>query len=276
MNSNPSTVGINNTTDSENTNNDNNNSNNNNNKAPEKEIELEKKLSSAACEVLNELRKNGQLTDSVLKVKDGTFSVHRAMMSACSPYFRALYTNGMTESEMTTVELPSVDKDMMDLIVEYAYTRCVVITDDNVERLLPAADEFHVVGLVKSCCKFLQRKLDSTNVIGIRNFARQYFCTELDDHAQGFLMENFSEVAKVSNEMLNLNLNEMVEIVRSDNLNVKNEEVVFDAILRWIDHEGLCERAYVCVCMCMCVCVCMRVYVCVQVCDVNVCIDTYI
>ena len=32
---------------------------------------------------------------------------------------------------------------MMGVIVEYAYTRDAVVTSDNVERLLPAADQVH-------------------------------------------------------------------------------------------------------------------------------------
>lgn len=42
------------------------------------------------------------------------------------------------------------------------------VTVDNVEQLLPAADQFHVIGLVKACCDFLQRELTPANCIGIR------------------------------------------------------------------------------------------------------------
>jgi len=56
-----------------------------------------------ACNVLNDLRKNGQLCDAVIRVEDGHFTVHRAIMSACSPYFRALFTNGMHETDKREV-----------------------------------------------------------------------------------------------------------------------------------------------------------------------------
>ena len=35
--------------------------------------------------------------------------------------------------------------------------------------------------------------------------------------------------------MLMLSLGEMVELLSSDELNVKNEEMVFDAAMRWIN-----------------------------------------
>jgi len=53
--------------------------------------------------VLSDLRKNGQLCDAVIRVEDGHFTVHRAIMSACSPYFRALFTNGMHETDKREV-----------------------------------------------------------------------------------------------------------------------------------------------------------------------------
>jgi len=56
-----------------------------------------------ACNVLSDLRKNGQLCDAVIRVGDGHFTVHRAIMSACSPYFRALFTNGIHETDKREV-----------------------------------------------------------------------------------------------------------------------------------------------------------------------------
>ena len=75
---------------------------------------------------------------------------------------------------------------MMGLIIDYAYTRYADVTADNVERLLPAADQFHVLGLVKRCCDFLAVGLDVDNCIGIRNFARTFFCNNLERIANRF------------------------------------------------------------------------------------------
>lgn len=49
---------------------------------------IKRKHSLQSCNVLNDLRKQGLLCDVVLVVSDGSFPVHRAIMSACSPYFR--------------------------------------------------------------------------------------------------------------------------------------------------------------------------------------------
>lgn len=40
-----------------------------------------------------------------------------------------------------------------------------------------------------------------------------------------------------SDEFLELDLQPLMDVLHSDELNVKSEEVVFDALIRWIDHQ---------------------------------------
>ena len=50
-----------------------------------------------------------------------------------------------------------------------------MITAQNVEELLPAADQFLITSLKEKCSDFLQRELKPTNCIGIRQYAK-YVC----------------------------------------------------------------------------------------------------
>ena len=143
----------------------------------------------------------------------------------------------MNETGQKEVFIPGVSADMMSIIIDYAYTRDCHVTAENVERLLPAADQFHVIGLMKSCCEFLASQLAPENCIGIRDFARYYFCRELERTSQRYIYQGFSEISSQSNEILVLSLEELKEILSSDDLNVKNEETVFEAAIRWIDHD---------------------------------------
>lgn len=197
----------------------------------------QKKISAQACNVLTELRQKGQLCDAILKAEGIEFPVHRNLMSACSPYFRALFTNGLYETQQKVLEVPGVSAAVLEMVIDFAYTREADITAENVEELLPVADHLHIIGLVKACCQFLKANLTFENCIGIRNFARTYFCTQLDKDAMRFLLRNFQEICEKSSEILSISLDEMIEILGHEELNVKTEEPVFETIIKWIDQD---------------------------------------
>jgi len=52
-----------------------------------------------------------------------------------------------------------------------------------------------------------------------------------------FHRTNFTEISVKSEEFLELQLEQFIDILNSDVLNVKSEEAVFDAIIRWIDYK---------------------------------------
>lgn len=199
---------------------------------------LDSKFSLQSCNILNDLRKSGQLTDATIKVENQSFPIHRAIMSACSPYFRALFTNELFNTNRREVVIPGVSADVMRIIIDYAYTRHVDINAENVEILLPAADQFHVIGIVKKCCDFLTAELGPENCIGIYKFSKMYFCHNLERTSFRYIMHNFYQVSTLSNEYLQLSADELADILSRDELNVKNEELVFDSVLRWIDYDA--------------------------------------
>jgi kelch-like protein 10 len=169
----------------------------------------------------------------------GHFLVHRVVLSACSSYFLTLFTTTIHSVEKSDVYLPGVTSEVMSSILEYAYLRFVDINQENVQELLVSADYLSVLGLHELCCDFLRSRLDIENCISIMKFAREYFCANLEKDARFFLMSNFVEVSQNSAEILDLPLEELKDIVVADELNVKHEEVVWECILRWINHDAL-------------------------------------
>lgn len=62
-------------------------------------------------------------------------------------------------------------------------------------------------------------------------------------------MRNFVQVAAQSDEILDLSLEDLQEIIYADDLNVKTEETVWEAILRWIDHDPEGRKEHIVVLM---------------------------
>ncbi|PIK53844.1 putative kelch-like protein 10 [Apostichopus japonicus] len=188
---------------------------------------------------LDDMRRNQQLCDVILEVEGKQFPVHRVILAANSLYFRALFTNGMHETSENVIKIPSVTPELMERILEYAYSRETTITEYNVGKLLPVADQFNIRGLVDMCCRFLVKQLSPENCIGIWRYAKSYFCFKLEKEAFDYILVHFEETAlqTISTEFQTLAVEEFEEILLQDRLNVKMEEYVFESVLKWISHD---------------------------------------
>ncbi|CAM4693668.1 unnamed protein product [Leuciscus chuanchicus] len=74
-----------------------------------------------------------------------------------------------------------------------------------------------------------------------------YSSSKLLCKAQHYILQHFEEVLHVPEEFLELSLEQLEEIIDEDELNVKQEEVVFEAVLHWINHAPENRRQHIAV-----------------------------
>ncbi|KAM7421958.1 hypothetical protein PAMA_010165 [Pampus argenteus] len=195
--------------------------------------------------VLNELRLEDKLCDVVIQVGDVKFNGHKIVLCSCSSYFRALFTNSWTTSDKQVYNIPGVLPEIMHLIIDYAYTHSVPVKEDNVVALLTAADQFLVPGIVEACCFFLEDQLCLNNCIGIWRLLDFFHCPDMRRKVFFYILHHFQEIVGVSQELVELSLHELAVIIENDRLNVRQENIVFEAILQWIKHLPDQRRGYI-------------------------------
>ena len=122
------------------------------------------------------------------------FFIYRVILSACSPYFRAMFTGELAESRQTEVTIRDIDEQAMELLIDFCYTSYILVEETNVQTLLPAACLLQLQEIQDVCCEFLKRQLDPSNCLGIRAFADTHSCRELLRIADKFTQHNFQEV----------------------------------------------------------------------------------
>uniref|UniRef100_A0A3Q3A8B3 Kelch like family member 10 n=1 Tax=Kryptolebias marmoratus TaxID=37003 RepID=A0A3Q3A8B3_KRYMA len=185
--------------------------------------------------VFNELRLEGKFTDAVLKVEEVEFPVHKVILCNCTPYFRAFFTR-WANLEKTVFRISGLSPDTMRLILDYVYAGSLSVTENNVQELLIAADQFNILEVVHVCCSFLIEMLRPNNCIGIWNFTTVCLHAELRSKAFSFILEHFEEVVSCD-EFLLLSVEELTDIIEKDSLIAQKESTVFEAILKWIAHS---------------------------------------
>ncbi|XP_043088202.1 kelch-like protein 10 [Puntigrus tetrazona] len=212
---------------------------------------MENKISDTAFNVFDEVRLQGEHTDVLIKVQDTHFKVHKIILCGCSPYFRirlhrTLFSSQWTNKEEQSYNVAGMSSDTMSLIIQYAYARPVLITEESVPELLAAADQFLISGLIDDCCQFLEANLSLENCIGTCMLAECFpTCSAFLQKTRLYILHHFEEVTQVSEEFMELPLGHLTEMIAQDELNVKQEEVVFEAIIRWIGHAPENRRKHI-------------------------------
>ncbi|EEC01886.1 conserved hypothetical protein [Ixodes scapularis] len=116
---------------------------------------------------LNSLRARGQLLDVTLIAGGREFKAHRAVLAACSDYFRAMFTDAMRESRQPEICLNGVSAQGL---------RCLL------ERALP----------------YLQDQLDLENCIDVATLAETYSLRRLRKRVYRFICTNLHQFAETA------------------------------------------------------------------------------
>ncbi|XP_061835855.1 kelch-like protein 10 [Nerophis lumbriciformis] len=184
--------------------------------------------------VFNDLRRTRELSDAVIVVDKVEFQIHKIILCNCSPYFGELFLRWSNPDQRVYI-IHGPTPPLMQLLIDFAYTGSVPVTEDNVKDLLVAADKFNMTAIVQTCCTFLTERLCSENCIGIWQFTKNCYTPELQVAAYQYILYHFEEVAN-SDELWQLSIQDMCEILDRDDLIVKKESTVYEAILHWIAH----------------------------------------
>ncbi|XP_033642334.1 kelch-like protein 17 [Asterias rubens] len=182
---------------------------------------------------MNRMRQQATLCDIILKVGDKVISAHKLVLASCSAYFHAMFTSNMTESRQTEVCLHDIQASAVEQLVQFAYTAEINIGEKNVQALLPAASVLQLHSVRDACCKFLLGQLDPSNCLGIRRFADMHGCYDLEQSSLLYSLQNFNHVVNTE-EYLHLPVDEVAQLISSEQLNITSEEDVFNAVVMWV------------------------------------------
>lgn len=174
---------------------------------------------------MNDLRKNKELCDVILQVESREICAHKVVLASFSPYFHAMFTSDLAESRQGTITLKGVNADSVELLVDFAYTGKIEISESTVQSLLPVASMFQISSVLEGCCVFLESQLDSSNCLGIRFFAELHGCPELATSARHFSFRHFVDIFK-HEEFLNLSRDQVAYYISRDEIFVKSEDEV--------------------------------------------------
>ncbi|XP_019628348.1 PREDICTED: kelch repeat and BTB domain-containing protein 2-like [Branchiostoma belcheri] len=185
---------------------------------------------------VGDLQKEGELQDVVLEVEGRRFPCHRLVLSAASPYFRAMFTSDMAESRQNTVVLQGLDADMFEEILSYIYSGTLHVSLDRVQPLYQAADLLQLDYVRDTCSSYMDMNVEHSTCVDLYKFADVFTVDAVLNSCLQYICQHFVEVSS-SDEFCSLSVDQLTEIISQDELEVKEETRVWEAVVRWVQHS---------------------------------------
>ncbi|KAJ8394896.1 hypothetical protein AAFF_G00042510 [Aldrovandia affinis] len=194
------------------------------------------KHSMALLERLQAMRDTDELTDVVLVAEGVSFPCHRVVLSAFSPYFRAMFTCGLRECHRREVVLQDSAPESLGLIIDYMYRGELPLSNGNVQGVSITAFLLQIEEVFQLCQEHMVDNMDPSNCLGLYLYAQDLGAEGLAGQARRYLCRHFVEVC-LNQEVLELEPQQLAALIGSDDLNVSREESVLELVLRWIEHR---------------------------------------
>ncbi|XP_048200092.1 kelch-like protein 30 isoform X1 [Perognathus longimembris pacificus] len=208
--------------------------------------DLDFRLPSHAQDMLDGLRRLRalpKLADVTLLVGGRELRCHRGLLALSSPYFHAMFAGDFAESLSARVELRDVDPDVVEQLVDFAYTGRLRVTRGTAEGLARGASRLHFPAVQKVCGRYLQQQLDAANCLGLCEFGERQGLPGVAAKARAFLRENFEAVAR-GDEFLRLPPERLAACLAGELLQARPGQSRLAALLRWARHDPRARAAH--------------------------------
>lgn len=204
---------------------------------PDRELELiHEDFKDRLLHKLNELRETNILCDTTIRAQGRDFPAHKCVLSAASPYFRAKFTRQLQGNESNLVELQDEKSTTIGDVLKFIYIGEARIDSSNAQDLLMIADYLIIPSLKSKASNFLENSVNASNCLALESLASRYNCESLKQAAVACKLENFVAVVK-SEDFRALDAENVKELICKDEINVSEEEEVYQAVIAWVKHD---------------------------------------
>ncbi|XP_057318321.1 uncharacterized protein LOC130663218 [Microplitis mediator] len=104
-------------------------------------------------------------SDVILVVGDKRIPAHKALLMNRNTVFRAMLTHHTRNTRNNEVNIPDMDPDVLEKLLEFIYTDNVTNLDEVAGRLLEAADKYQIPALKKLCEESLCTNITVGNAV---------------------------------------------------------------------------------------------------------------
>nr|XP_039248508.1 uncharacterized protein LOC120326313 [Styela clava] len=182
---------------------------------------------------LRDLKDQDIVCDFTMKVGVKSFMVHRAVLVACSEYFRAMFKHDTKECQENAVCMKDVEAEAVKECIDYMYSGNANIKVDTAGDILHAASLMQLEELRESCFKTIEENVSSENCLDIADILEIYSCDDLQKKVELCIKNNFFDVIKTE-KFASKSFDDLISFVSNF---AKCDEFAWKALKSWINYN---------------------------------------
>ncbi|CAD7093584.1 unnamed protein product [Hermetia illucens] len=178
--------------------------------------------------------------DLILRVHGRDIPVHQLILVRASKYFEFLFSGRFEESGKKVIEMDEFEFEIVELVVDFIYSRTVNLSSDNVVDVYELADFLQVTKLLLFCIRFMVESVNPTNCIAYWKLADFYSMPPLREILQTYICKHSGKVVKTT-DFLELEFEDVKSIMTNVEMSrlewVKSYKSIFSAMKAWMNHD---------------------------------------
>ena len=187
--------------------------------------------------LLQHQQKN-EFCDFTLTTNNTSIECHKLVLSSASSYFSQLLCD--SEHNTNIIDVTPLPEHILKTLVAFMYNSEYVIDDENVIELLKFSGTWNLDILAKLCVEYMNDNVTINNACRFYNFALDNVDQHKSQIINEFIREHFT-ILHESGQLSELSLKNFTDIIEHDEINVKNEDVIFSSAVQIINQESLDE-----------------------------------
>jgi len=120
--------------------------------------------------------------------------------------------------------------------LDYFYSGKLSINQEDCEELLSLASLLQIEAIVDELQEFILSNLHASNCLRFQSLAHKLKQRNFKAKIDRFVDWNFKSLVKEP-DFLAMSAEHLIEVIRSENLRVKREETVYEAVYRWFRQD---------------------------------------
>ena len=186
---------------------------------------------------------SGQHCDFTMKTDQGAVHCHKLVLSASGSLFQNVFDR--ISRDRHSCGKTAISKVVLGKVLAWLYYSDITIDETCIEELMIVCGKWKLIELLYTCGEYMSNNMNVNNACWFFRLSRENGIWKVAEKCSYFIREHY-EFMHNTKQLEKLTLKQFCNIISNEEINVTNENIVYDSILRLLQTRPNIELLSLC------------------------------